>query len=380
MEGFGMAQGFFASEMHASRIADRLHQDPAEWRKSNCLLKDDFLAIGVPLDDNVPVPELIDSAASMSAYYRKWASYELLRSKRRSGNENGELKENKRGIGIAAAFQGSGFLYAGVDKGIYGVELTLAKDGSLEIKSSMLPGAEENARVWRNAAGTVLGVDESQIKITCSPLCDSGPACLSRNISVITRLIERCGEAIREQRFRDPLPITVYRTVEPKKFATWNYEHADIQALSNLAWGVAVVEIEIDSVSFNPVVRGIWLVADGGRIRSRIRASHSLKIAAIQALNWVSREQIIYKNGEIPAETIREYELPTPDEIPPIHIDFLSNDEAPSKGIGELPYSCIPAAYVQAVSQAMDHPFEKIPLNAEDIWEVEENKKTEAQI
>jgi CO/xanthine dehydrogenase Mo-binding subunit len=174
----------------------------------------------------------------------------------------------------------------------------------------------------------------------------------------------------------------VCRTVEPEKFTAWNdenSEHADIQAFNSLAWGVAVVEVEIDLVSFNPVVRGIWLAVDGGRILSRTRASHSLKIAAIQALNWASREQIIYQNGEIKPEIIREYDLPAPDEVPPVYIDFLQNDESPPKGIGELPYSCIPAAYVQAVSQAMDHPFEKIPLNAEDIWEVEENKKTDAQ-
>jgi CO/xanthine dehydrogenase Mo-binding subunit len=337
-----------------------------------------LLAIGTPIKDNVPVAELIDSVAAMSAYYRKWASYELLRTSRRAGSETGDLKENKRGIGIAAAFQGSGSLYSGIDKGLYGVELTLAKDGSLEIISSMLPGAEENARIWRNAAGAVLGVEERQVKISCPPSSpDSGPACLSRNISVITRLIERCGEAIRKQRFRNPLPITVRRSVRPDRFTAWNNETADAQAFSRLAWGAAVVEIEIDSVSFDPRIRGIWLVVDGGRILSQARAKHSLKIAAIQALNWACREHIIYQNGVIPAEIIQVYDLPSPEEIPPVYVNFLPSDGAAPKGIGELPYSCIPAAYVQAVSQAMDHPFDKIPLNAEDVWEVEKQKKTD---
>jgi xanthine dehydrogenase molybdenum-binding subunit len=75
MEGFGMAQGFFASEMHASRIADALHQNPAEWRKSNCLSKNDLLGIGFVIRDNVPITELIESAAAMSAYYRERHSW-----------------------------------------------------------------------------------------------------------------------------------------------------------------------------------------------------------------------------------------------------------------------------------------------------------------
>jgi CO/xanthine dehydrogenase Mo-binding subunit len=224
-------------------------------------------------------------------------------------------------------------------------------------------------------------VEKSQVKITYSASSiDSGPAFLSRNVAVITQLIKQCCEDIRKQRFRDPLPITVRRTVKPEIFSPWNNkeENADSRAFSNPAWGAAVAEIEIDSISFNPRVRGIWLIVEGGKILSQTRARQSLRIAAIQALNWASREQIIYKNGEIPQDIIKSYELPFPEEIPPIFIDFLSNDNAGPKGIGELPYSCIPAAFVQAVSQAMDHPFEKIPLKAGDVWEVEKYKKAEA--
>ncbi|GHV32891.1 hypothetical protein AGMMS4952_24120 [Spirochaetia bacterium] len=61
--------------------------------------------------------------------------------------------------------------------------------------------------------------------------------------------------------------------------------------------------------------------------------------------------------------------------IPPIHLDFIWNDTVKAKGIGELPFSCIPAAYVQAVSQAMDYPFEKIPLTARDVWEAEKRNR-----
>jgi CO/xanthine dehydrogenase Mo-binding subunit len=135
------------------------------------------------------------------------------------------------------------------------------------------------------------------------------------------------------------------------------------------------VEIEIDPVSLKPLVRGIWLAAEGGKILSQDRARRSLKIAAINALHWSCREDVIYENGIIPPEIIQYYGLVSPEEVPPIHIDFLLNDNAAPKGIGELPYSCVPAAYVQAVSQAMDHPFEKIPLSARDVWDVEENKK-----
>ncbi|MDR0496242.1 MAG: molybdopterin-dependent oxidoreductase, partial [Treponema sp.] len=83
MAGFGLSQGFFAAERHISRIADSLGQDPAEWRKKNFLVKNDNLAVGTVLKNPVPLVELIDTAAAMSDYYRKWVSYELLRNRRR---------------------------------------------------------------------------------------------------------------------------------------------------------------------------------------------------------------------------------------------------------------------------------------------------------
>ena len=378
-EGFGMSQGFFASERHVSRIADSLGQDPADWRKNNCIRKNDKLAIGIPLKENVPMTELIDSVAAMSDYYRKWASCELLRNNRRTKNlENIDLRhESRRGIGIAVAFQGNGTLFFGDDRGVYGVELSLGKDGILDIKSSIIP---REAKIWRDLAGSILGIEENNINIVHSGrVPDSGPACLSRSISRTTRIVERCCDTIRKMRFRNPLPITVRRYQRPDRFTPWNGQNgeasADASAFANPAWGAAVTEIEIDLISLKPVVRGIWLMIEGGKILSETKAQRSLKLSAIHALNWSCREEVIYDNGIIHDDIIRSYGLPVLEEAPPIRISFLPNDSTIPKGIGELPYSCIPAAYVQAVSQAMDYPFEKIPLSARDVWEAEKSKK-----
>jgi CO/xanthine dehydrogenase Mo-binding subunit len=390
--GFGLAQGFFASERHASRIADSLGEDPAEWRKRNLGLfqrgKNDKygkLAIGIPLKEPVSAAGLIDSAASMSDYYRKWASYELLRSRRRESKW--EIKDEPlRGIGIAAAFQGNGFLYAGSDRGVYGVELTLDKDSSLEIKTSIVSSGADYIQIWRDMAAEILGLDPKQIRFkteNTDEIPDSGPSGLSRNVTELTALVERCCQAIRKQRFRDPLPITVRRTGRPEKVPAWGgqipagsqAEHVDAGVFAHPGWGAAVTEIEIDPVSFQPGIRGVWLAADGGKILSQSRARRSLKTAVVHALGWACREQIRYEDGKIPADLFAAYDIPSPDEFPPIHVDLIWNDAAGPKGIGELPFCCVPASYVQAVSQAMDHHFEKIPLLARDVWEAGKRRK-----
>jgi CO/xanthine dehydrogenase Mo-binding subunit len=374
--GFGAAQGSFAMERHSSLIADFLGLDPAEWRKNNFPRKKDPLIS----PETAPIEELLDTAAGMADYYRKWASYELLRRRRRE--DPPARPENRRGIGIALGRQGNGFLHIG-ESG-FSVEVTLNIDGSLEIRTSIKAG-KDFTRIWSNIARETLGVEEEKVKIVSrnTALCpDSGPESLSRNIGSITPLVERSCQAIRNQRFRDPLPITVREVPGKAEEKTSQKSNPLIQvpnpgSLEHPGWAAAVVETELVPHSYTPVIRGLWLAVDGGRILSEGRARRGLKLAAVQALGWASGEYIEYQGGAVKPAGITAYGIPNPGEIPPIRIDFLRNDAAIPKGIGELPFCCIPAAYIQAVSQAADHPFKKIPLRPSGIWEILSSKTRE---
>ena len=383
LAGFGLSQGFFAAERHISRIADALGQDPAEWRKNNFLKRNQRLAVGTTLKDSVPLAELIDASAGMSDYYRKWSSYELLRN-RRKGTEWDFGTEPLRGIGISTACQGNGFLYNNeTGAGNCAVEMTLEKDGSLKIKTSLVSSETACLDTWGNLAREILGVDPALIQLinNTGEAPDAGAGTLSRNISSVTRLVERCCTTIRKQRFRDPLPITVKRSLKPGKEPGWAADtYINTEAFAHPSWGAAVVEVEIDPVSLSPLVRGIWLAVDGGKILSQRRARRTLTTGIIQALGWCCREQISYKEGKVPPEFYRNSDILTPAEIPPINVDFIWNDTADPKGIGDLPFCCVPAAYVQAVSQAMDHSFEKIPLDVRDIWAAGKLKQTENEV
>jgi CO/xanthine dehydrogenase Mo-binding subunit len=340
------------------------------------LQKGKKFAIGAEIKDTVSLEGLLDTASSMADYNRKWASYELLR-RSTGGISPLEAGETLRGIGISSAWQGSGFLYPpGTGQG---VELTLEKDGSLEIRTSMISSFEEQIFPWKAIAARELGVDEAQVRIVtvsgneaAASIPDSGPACLSRNISLITKLVERACSAIKKQRFRDPLPITVRRSYRPGKGLAWGTEAYDENALASLSWGSSVVELELDPIEYIPRVRGIWMAVDGGPILAENRARRRLTELTIQALNWVSREEVHYEGGKIPGTIIRNYPLIRVEEVPPITIDFLWSEGEP-KGIGELPFNTIPSAYAQALSQALDYPFSKVPVDPADIWVAVQN-------
>ena len=379
--GFGLVQGSFAAERHASGIADALEMDPAEWRKNFFLRAGKKLAIGVELK-NPPTEELIYSSETMSDYRRKWASYELLRkSRRETPSPENFPGEPLRGIGISLAYQGNSLLFDpnGEKAPPEGVEVTLEKDGTLEIRTALHWGNNQ-VSVWHEIALKILGVETVRITNKAQApknVPESGPACLSRGINIITDLIEKACIAIRKQRFRDPLPITVHKYYHPSKVPPWTGsrhrsttlstgEKIDQSALGCLSWGSAVVEAEVDPVSYTAKVRGIWLCIDGGTILSEDRAKKSINTASLQALSWAMQEEIRYKNGRIDESSITGYRI-QPENYPPVSIDFLWS-EGKSRGIGELPFALIPAAYAQALSQATDFHFEHYPVTSDDIW------------
>jgi CO/xanthine dehydrogenase Mo-binding subunit len=369
--GFGLAQGLFAMERHVSLIADMVSQDPAEWREKYSDTQ--IILPSSKTKNNITGENLIKMTAKMSDYNHKWASYELLRQTNKG--KKTDKNENPRGIGIALGFQGNGMLYPG-EEGSYSIEVTLTKDCILEIKTS-ITSPEDYSRIWARVVKEIMSIESDMVRIISSNAPDCGPSCTSRNITAITKLVEKCCIAIRKQRFHDPLPITVRRSIKPQNGTLWGGRFTpsagktfDISGFTKLGLVCAVVEVSIDLIECIPIIRGVWLGVDGGKIISANRAKRRLFRGAAQALGWAFTENIEYINGIIPRTQYDNFTIFSPVEIPPIHIDFIAGDSNEAKGISDLPFTCIPAAFLQAVSQAMDHSFKTIPLKRKDIWEI----------
>jgi len=372
--GFGLSQGLFAVERHISQIADIMNIDPAQLRKETVDPK-----VILSSKNNTQGDDLLDTAAKMSDYYRKWTSFELLKQCRKG--KSAEKGENPRGIGIAVGFQGNGLLNYGEDKGNYSVEVTLTKESTLEIKTS-ITSPENYKKIWQRIAAEIISIQPEMINIVSDDPQDSGPSCASRNITAVTKLIEKCCQTVKKQHFHDPLPITVRRSIKPQsgsvRYNNWNV--MDINGFIKPALAAAVVEVTVDLVECIPIVRGIWLAADGGKIISKHRAKRSLMRSITQALGWSFIENIGYIDGSLPRDQYENFEIFSPAKIHHVEIEFLQTDESEPKGIGELPFSCIPAAFMQAVSQAMDHSFKSIPLKRKEIWEMLRIKNDEASL
>ncbi|WP_461248303.1 molybdopterin cofactor-binding domain-containing protein, partial [Treponema sp. R6D11] len=260
------------------------------------------------------------------------------------------------------------------------------KDGSLEIKTSITSSDEDYARIWAKVVFDILSIEADKIRLITDKSPDGGPCCSSRNITALTKLVEKCCLAIRKERLHDPLPITVRRSVKPQYGSLWQdrfkpYEgmNMDINGFSKLGMAACVVEVSIDLVECIPNIRGIWLGVDGGKILSENRARRNLTRGATQALGWAFSENIEYSEGALPKTKYDKFVISSYLDIPVLNIDFLPSASVEPKGIGELPFTCIPSAFIQAVSQAMDHCYKAIPLRRKEIWEIARLRNSDVQ-
>ncbi len=366
--GMGMASASFAVESLMAEIALAVEADPVEIRRRNLPGPPERAARGekrprarASLDAIWPV------LSDASDFPRKYSAFELFR-KRGGDRSDGAL----RGIGFAFGYQGNGFLLGkGADEAA--VECVLGKDLRLLVRTGAVLSNPGTALIWKRIASGILGIDEEAVDVEpCSTEAslDSGPSTLSRNATVVASLVGKCAEAIQRSRFRAPLPIAVRKAYKPRKRPADGPRGPE--AFASPSFGAAVVEIELDQDTAEPRVSGAWMAIDSGEIISMEGATFALDSGASAALAWASSERMEFADGRVGPHIFWRYAIPRADESPHVECFFPGPAEgAAPRGLGELPFILLPAAYARAVAQATGFPSDSIPLGRDRMIEEE---------
>jgi CO/xanthine dehydrogenase Mo-binding subunit len=352
--GLGLAQGAFASETHASRIAELSQIDPFRWKSENLIKEgESFPTGGTPA--SYPPHELLDRVAALSDFRRKHAAYEM-RKKRRDTIR--EKNQSLRGIGLSISFQGGGFYGREDLEASFSVIVRLEADGRLLIFTSGVSIDGAARKIWQDSAWRILGIERKSIvckEMTTDEVPDSGPSAFSRNITIIDVLVERCCQTIARRRFRSGLPIEVKKSYRKPRAHRWSAETLTGLPFPALSWAASVVECEVDPVTFETDIRGIWTAVSCGELLNPAVARKTIENGIFHAILWCSSTH----------GSLRDPRFET---LPPITIEFVTPDtRAPSGGIEELAGSIIPSAYVSAVAQATGRYFDSLPITPELI-------------
>lgn len=365
--GFGSSSTLFAAETHMARIAEILETDPVAYKLTH-LASETVFTVPTRSRKEHSLREVASSLVTDSDFNRKFAAYELARKRRRDFDVGPALP---RGIGFALSYQGSGLVGNGEAKTGYGVRMRLDTSGRAEIRTSAVATTPSTTTMWKRVAASVLGISADDVdihEVDTAEVPDSGPSTLSRNISIVNRLIESCANSIKKQRFRKPLPIEVRRSFQLPRSLTWDDESLLGVPFANVTWGGAVVEVEADPVSFRPRVRGIWIVIDAGRIVERRQILRAVETSTMVSLGWASSEHLEHSEGRLTPKQYETYRVLNIGDRPPLHVSFLqAPDKADPKGVGEIAGGCVPAAFALAVSQATGQYVDRLPATPEVI-------------
>ena len=366
--GMGFHQSFFAGESHSNSLAEAAGICPLEWRLKNIARKHINLPIGWESRKPMQLEKLLETVATISDFRRKHAAYRL------SAQMQNYFSGKKRGIGISICCQGNGFMGKVEENEKYTVSAKLNTDGTLSIFTSAVPENFQTSSLWREIAGNILEINSDDVKIETtdtSLVPDSGPSLFSRNITIITQLIEKCCNAIKKSRFKLPLPIEVKRSVKLPRTNGWDPENFRGNPFPIVSWGAAVVETETNPITLETSIRGVWFAADCGKIMNEDLARAEVESEIFRSIVGSTMKPPVAKYAKtgIPLTPVQ------PEHNFPVEIKFIDSREIKPGGIGELPDSLIPAALSEALSMGLNIKLKTLPSTSESLFRQIEHRK-----
>ncbi|MBR4004726.1 MAG: xanthine dehydrogenase family protein [Treponema sp.] len=346
---------FFAVENQINELGKAYNLTPQEIRLVN-LASSDKKGQHMPFLFNFDkAPDILELLAKQSDLERKYSAYRLnniIRTKHGTNLlETSDSSLPLRGIGLACASEGSCYygsqLFKNSDQSI---SVTWEKEDNVVIHCSPVSASIQEA--WGKTVSEILSVSTSSVKINSDFSNDNEPLLpetIYSNISAMTELLQKCCETLKRQHQKSKLPLEVKKTSTASQQKLWNQNKFEGIPFHTTSFGAATVEIDLDQNTFRENIRNIYIIVNGGRIMNLQDAENTLKLSVQKILSsLVDFEQIDYSN---------------------IHISFV-NSNGDSAQIGELLYQIIPAAYTQAVSQALGITIDCLPLQTDSLYKM----------
>ena len=355
--GFGAPQTLFAIETHMDHIAHRLGVDPVEYKRSCFLCQGDETVTQGHIVEKVVLEEMLEQVAAKSDYWRKSKEY---------GRGSG------KGIGMSFYNHGGAFTGNG-EQAIIKAHLKLVKDGG---HFTILCGQTERGQgfrtILRKIVAAVLEVDlddGTYANPDTDLVPDSGPTAASRSTMIVGRLAEEAATKMKERLGEDHVEIeTEYSHPEGHP---WDQSTFKGDAYLGYGWGCACVEVEVDPITNEVKVVGIWSSHDIGRAIDELIVHGQVNGGIIQSLGYASMEKMENRGGHFRQTSMSDYVIPTSMDFPRQEWGLVDNpyEWGPygAKGMGELVFNGADAAYIDAVERAMDVTINKIPMPVEDL-------------
>ena len=379
LEGWGDYYVSNALENHINKIIQDYNLSPAEWRAKN--MPDNYGAV---------FSNLFEVLTGKSDFICKHAAYNVF-NRGKTDKRDGRW----RGIGLAAGFQ-----YGGCAADFtYTAELTLDIHNQLSIKAE--PAEDDLKKVIRKLAAKKLDIAESDITfagLTTADMNESGPATAGNTVGIVLPLIEQCLSDLQEQRFRNPLPISILKStraplpdvsqpnppradISQPDVPPLNIPQPDVPSAENKTGknsipfisqtpAACIIELELDTVCYEIQIRKVWFACRSGKIYEKKQILNYLRKNIAAALSRTAKEALPQSGTDASPLPYSEYRLMLPTEMPPLSVDIPERGNSMS-AFDSCVLNILPAAYLAALNQILlrvPARIDTLPISTERLF------------
>lgn len=409
--GFGVAQVSPAFEGLMDALAAKLCLDPLELRRKNALFPGEENGSGVTLTSSVHLAECLDGLAA----HPLWTGREAWRETAPAFT--------RRGVGLAAVFNGMGYGRGLPDMAIAKVELTEA--GDFLVYSGVADMGQGNAAAFATLAAQELNQEAGAIRLVqpdterCHP---SGSSSAGRTTYTFGNALLRACSAMREKlqaRAAMPLYVDDWEAMELIPGGVRHTPSGRVMPLGVLArflprddrisvaeflmpvaqnppdtgrgfqigfphlffaYAVHLARIEVDELTGRVRVCDYVAITDGGRVLDRSCFDQQAQGGVAQGIGYALTEDFQARNGLIQTADLSTCLIPTALDLPDIESLAVDGDEPTGprglKGVGEVGLNGPAPVLAAALEDALGVRLRDFPLTPERVLAALKKRKT----
>ena len=361
--GFGSPQTIFAMEMFIHHIAKEIGVDPLELRFKYIAKEGDITANSGKFHDPIVLDQLLNKAMEMSDYKRKIKEY----------SKPGSL----RGIGMSCFLHGCGFTGSG-ESDIIHAKVKVSKDEHDHVScfASSTDMGQGACTTLKHIVAKNLGLLDDEVTMNypdTDKTPDSGPTAASRTIIIVGFLMEKAAKNLKKIWKKGVAQEVIEPYVGPS-YIHWDEEKMQGDAYPSYSWGVNVVEVELNPITYEITLKGIWSTYDVGRVVDERIAVGQADGGVLQGIGYGYMENETCVEGKFRQRSLSDYIVPTAVDAPQMETAFIDNPfiygADGAKGMGELTLVGAAPAVALAIENAIGKEVHKIPATPEYIMEV----------
>jgi CO/xanthine dehydrogenase Mo-binding subunit len=399
--GFGVAQVSFAFEGMVDRLARAMDMDPMEFRLKNALIRGDRNGAGVTMTASTGMEECL----------LRLRDHALWRTRNRWVEAAPPF--TRRGVGIAAVFNGMGYGRGLADYAVAKIRLT--ESGRFRVYNGVSDMGQGNASTFIQMAGELLCQREDGLELVMPDTertHPSGSSAAGRTTYTFGKALITACERLRDKLFHRAAIVLMVddasgfalipgavrhlptgRDIPLTQLAAMLHPDERVSVAESLMpvtpemprggetfqlgfphliypYAAHLARVEVDEISGAVSVRDYVAFTDGGRVLNPRNFEQQVQGAVAQGLGYALMEDVETTGGLLRTTDLCTYLIPTALDLPDIESHAVETIEHSGpfgmKGIGEVGLNGPLPAVASALLRA-GLPMNRAPLTAERV-------------